>query len=180
MALLRSQREKDSLITFSTFTSVEKTLAEVVDRLMRNERLKKLLYYADKHALGLPNLNQEQTFGLLNEQIKIVPKLKVDPDTKPYIIISLDKFVPLPSQTTFRSISLSFDVLCAYDHWLLDDFKLRPYSIAGEIDGMINNSFINGSNVADFVGAQQLVLNEHLGGVSLYYNLETFFDDSTR
>jgi hypothetical protein len=78
--------------------------------------------------------------------------------------------------TTFRDVTLSFDVLCAYTDWKLDNFKLRPYSIAGEIDGMINQSSLK-NGIADFMGAKQLVLNEHLGGVSLYYNLETILDD---
>lgn len=178
MALLRDQREKSLLNRYSSFMSVEKTLEDVVKLCMGNERLKRLLYYTTPHALGLPKLTQEQSFSLLNENIKIVPKVKVDPDVKPYIIISLDKFVPQPNQTSFRSISLSFDILCAYDHWLLDDFKLRPYSIAGEIDAMVNNSFISSAGIADFTGASQLVLNEYLGGISLYYNLETFSDDT--
>jgi hypothetical protein len=176
MPLLRDQLNKQVMTSFATFVSVEKTLGEVVGLCMHNERLKRLLFYTDKHALSLPRLSQEQSFSLLNEQIKIVPKLKVDPDTKPYIIVSLDNFTPAANQTQFRSITLAFDILCSYDHWLLDDFKLRPYAIAGEIDGMVNNTGVD-SRVADFMGAKQLVLNEHLGGVSLFYNLETFFDD---
>jgi hypothetical protein len=177
MALLRDQKYKDSLNSWSSFLSVEKTLEEVVGLIMHNDRLLRLLYYTDKHALKLPQLTQQQAMSMLGEQIKIVPKIVVDPDTKPYIIISLDNFVPNPGQTTFRQITLSIDVFCAYDHWVLEDFKLRPYTIAGELDGMINNSFITGAGLADFMGAKQLVLNEHLGGCSLYYNLETFFDD---
>jgi hypothetical protein len=54
---------------------------------------------------------------------------------------------------SFRNISLSFDILCNYSDWKLDNFKLRPYSIAGEIDGMINQlTLANG--IADFVGAK--------------------------
>ncbi len=176
MALLRDQQYKDALNARSSFVSVEKTLEAVVRRLMSNERLKRLLYYSDPHALGLPRLTPAQSQSLLGESILIVPKIKADLDTKPYIIINLDRFVPNPGQTDFRQVLLSIDILCAYDQWNLGDFKLRPYVIAGEIDGMINNSSFS-SGVADFAGAKQLVLNEHLGGVSLYYNLETFGDD---
>lgn len=179
MPLLRDQHTKLATNTYSTFMTVEKTLAEVVDLFMKNERLKRLLFYPDKHALSLPKLTQEQSYSLLNNQIKIVPKLQVDDDVKPYVMISLDQFVPQPNQTTFRSISLSFDILSSYDYWLLDDFKLRPYAIAGEIDGMVNNSYFN-VGMADFIGARQLVLNEYLGGVSLLYNLEAFTDDVER
>lgn len=84
----------------------------------------------------------------------------------------------MENQTTFRSVQMSIDILCPFEHWQLDDFKLRPYSIAGEIDAMVNNSFISGIGVADFIGAQQLIINDNLGGISLYYNVETYGDDT--
>lgn len=177
MPLLRSQSERNMLGRYSSFASVESTLSKVVERLMKNDRLKRLLYYTDRHALGLPKLNQEQSYSLLNNQIRIVPKLTIDHDAKPYIIISLDNFVPFENQTTFRSFQLTFDVIVPFEFWQLDNFKLRPYAIAGEIDAMINNDFIFGSQVADFMGAKQLILNEALGGLSLYYNVETYIDD---
>lgn len=145
MPLLRSQSEKSMLGRYSSFASVESTLSKVVERLMKNDRLKRLLYYTDRHALGLPKLNQEQSYSLLNNQIRIVPKLTIDHDAKPYIIISLDNFVPFENQTTFRSFQLTFDVIVPFEFWQLDNFKLRPYAIAGEIDAMINNDFIFGS-----------------------------------
>ena len=177
MALLRTQQEKDMIGRHSSFTAVETTLAKVVDLLLRNDRLKRLLYYTDKHALGLPKLNTEQSMSLLNNQIKIVPKLQIDSDAKPYVILTLDNFVPNEDQTTFRSFTLGIDILCPYEFWPLGDFKLRPYSIAGEIDAMVNKSFVTSGGVADFMGAKQLLINENIGGLSLFYNVETLKDD---
>ncbi len=178
--MLKDKLEKQQLFQYSSFGIVEKTLQEVITLCLQSERLKKLLYYTDKHALGLPKLTQEQSFSLLNNQIKIVPKLEVDSDTKPYVIITMDNFDPVPGQTTFRNVTLSFDILCGYDFWSLDDFKLRPYSIAGEIDALINRSTITGFGIAEFALAKQLILNEHLGGLSLYYNLVSYNDDVKR
>lgn len=177
MALLRSQGDKALLGRYSSFNTVEKTLGNVVELLLKNERLKRLLYYTDRKALHLPKLNQEQTFSLLNTGIKIVPKLEVDHDAKPYIILTLDNFVPEENQTTFRSFQLQVDILCQYEHWNLEDFKLRPYAIAGEVDALINKSFITGMGIADFVGAKSLIL-EDMGGLTLYYNVEAFTDDT--
>lgn len=177
MALLRDQGNKDFIGRYSSFQSVDRTLGVVVERLLKSERLKRLLYYTDKHALKLPKLTQEQTLSLLNDQIKIVPKLNVDFDAKPYVLIMLDDFLPNDNQTTFRSFRLQFTIICRFEDWLLDDFKLRPYAIAGEIDGLINTSFSTGFGIADFLGAKQLIL-EDMGGLSLYYNVETFTDDT--
>lgn len=179
MALLRNQ-SNGLTAAYSSFQSVENILSKTVNLLLKNDRLKQLLYYTNRHALSMTRLNEEQTHSLIGNQIKIVPKITVEPDVKPYLILSLDNFIPDVGQTTFRSFQLVIDVLCSFDYWVLDDFKLRPYAIAGEVDAMINNSYISGPGVADFVGAKQLLLDYNVGGLSLYYNVETQGDDTKR
>lgn len=176
MPMLRDSREKSFIGRYSTFASVEKYLQDIVGVLMGNERLKRLLYYTDSKALSLPKLTQKQAYELLNHQIKVVPKIDLEPDAKPYIVISLDNFVPQEGQTTFRSVQLSFDIVAPFEYWPMEDFKLRPYSIAGEIDAMINHSnFFEG--IANFIGAKQLILNDYVGGLTLYYLIEVYGDD---
>lgn len=174
--MLRDSKDKAFIGRYSTFASVEKYLQDIVGTLMKNERLKRLLYYSDSKALSLPKLTQAQAYGLLGSQIGVVPRLNVEPDAKPYIIISLDNFIPQEGQTTFRSVQLSFDIVARFDDWPLEDFGLRPYSIAGEIDAMVNQSnFFDG--IAKFVGGKQLILNDYMGGITLYYQIEVYGDD---
>lgn len=92
--MLRDSREKSFIGRYSTFATVEKYLQDVVGVLMQNERLKRLLYYTDPKALSLPKLEQSQAYTLLNHQIKVVPQMILEPDAKPYIVISLDNFLP--------------------------------------------------------------------------------------
>lgn len=183
MAMRDKGKDIGIQIQYSSFATVEKVLQEVVNKLLYNRPLQKLLYYSDKHCLSLGDLTQDQVFSLLNNQIKIVPKLQVDEEVMAYVVISFDKFLPsLEAQTAFRDVSLSFDVLCHYKYWSLDDFKLRPYSIAGAIDGVINKSNFSdtGGGIANFVRADQLVLNEYLGGVTLQYTISTLGEDYDR
>lgn len=175
--------EKDTtgIISYTSFITVEKVLQDIVDKLAFHKPLQKLLYYSEKHCLSMKDLTQDQIFSLLGNQIKIVPKLQVDENVMAYIIISFERFIPTLSTTSFREITLSFDILCHYDYWSLDDFKLRPYSIAGAIDGTINkSSFAGVGGVANFVQAKQLVLNEYLGGVTLDYTISTLGEDYDR
>lgn len=102
--MLRDSREKQFIGRYSTFASVEKYLQDIVGVLMKNERLKRLLYYTDSKALALPKLTQKQAYGLLNNQILVVPQVNLAPDAKPYVIISLDNFIPGEGQTTFRQV----------------------------------------------------------------------------
>jgi len=46
---------------------------------------------------------------------------------------------------------------------------LRPYKIAGEIDAMFNKSKMTGIGTLQFLGANDLVLNEQLMGLTLMY-----------
>lgn len=174
--MLRDSREKQFIGRYSTFASVEKYLQDIVGTLMMNERLKRLLYYQDSKALSLPKLTQNQAFSLIGHQIKTVPQVNLEPDAKPYIVISLDNFIPQEGQTTFRSVQLTFDIVARFDDWQLEDFKLRPYSIAGEIDAMVNQSnFFDG--IAKFIGGKQLILADYIGGLTLYYQIEVYGDD---
>lgn len=176
MPMLRDSRDKSFIGRYSTFASVEKYLQDIVATLMKNERLKRLLYYTDPKALSLPKLEQKQAFTMLNSQIKVVPQLNLEPDAKPYVIVSLDNFTPQKGQTTFRSVQLSFDIVARFEDWPLEDFKLRPYSIAGEIDAMVNKShFFEG--IANFIGGKQLILNDYMGGITLYYQIEAYGED---
>ena len=177
--MLRDKTEKPLFNRYSSFTIVENTLSDVVQMLIKNPRLNRLLYYTDPAALSLPALTTDQTYSVLQNQIRIVPKLETESDAKPYVILTMDSFVPDEGQTTFRSCVLGVDIIVPYEYWKLQNFKLRPYSIAGEIDAMINKSTITSLGIANFAGAKMLLLSPEIGGVSLYYNVDSLKDDLT-
>ena len=46
---------------------------------------------------------------------------------------------------------------------------MRPYQIAGYIDGLMNQTRLSGIGTLQFMGAQEVVLNEYLGGMLIRY-----------
>lgn len=152
----------------SSFLSLEKDFNLIVSKILKNERLKKLLFYSNEHCLSLPDLTPQESFGLINNQIKLVPKIEVESLKTAQIIISCDNFTP-NENPQFRDNIISFDIICHFDQWNLGDFKLRPYVIAGEIDSMFNNKRLTGIGTLQFLGANQIVLNDEFAGVSLMY-----------
>ena len=62
----------------SSFLSIEKDIAIIINNLMKNERLKRLLYYTTPDALDRPNISDAETIGLIKNNIKLIPKIKVD------------------------------------------------------------------------------------------------------
>ena len=153
----------------SSFLSVEKDISIITDWMLKNNRLKKLLHYTTKDAMSKPNLTQEETIELIGKNIKLVPKLYIDGSVLAYIIISFDNFSPNASNPQFRDNIISFDIVCHFDQWQLQDFKLRPYRIAAELDTMFNEKHLTGIGTLKFLGASQIVLNNEYAGLSLMY-----------
>ena len=140
----------------------------IIDEMMKNERLKRLLYYTTNDALTKPNISAKDSVELMGKNIKIIPKLIVDKSVLQYIIISFDKFMET-SNPEFRDNLVEFDIICHFDQWQLTDFALRPYKIAAEIDSMFNDKKLSGLGKLDFVGASQIILNDEFGGICLLY-----------
>jgi len=62
-----------------------------------------------------------------------------------------------------------FDILCHYDTWQLEDFSLRPYKIAGELDFLFNDKRLTGIGKLEFLTASELFINTEYGGLCLCY-----------
>ena len=148
--------------------AVDKDLEIITKWIMNNKNLCKILYYTDRDALNRPALTDKQKLELMGKNIKIVPKLYVDRSVLAYIIISMDNFIP-SSNPQFRDNLISFDIICHFDQWHLQDFQLRPYRIAAEIDSMFDNQHLTGIGELHFVGASQIVLNDEFAGLTLMY-----------
>jgi hypothetical protein len=152
----------------SSFLSVEKDLSIITNMMLKNDRFKRLLYYSTSNALDLPNLTQDQSLELFGKYIKIVPKIYIDGSVLSYVIISFDNFTP-SGNPEFRDNIISFDIICHFDQWQLQDFQLRPYRIAAEIDTMFNDKHLTGIGKLNFLGANQLILNDEFAGLTLMY-----------
>ena len=153
----------------SSFLSVEKDMEIITNKILKNERLKKLLYYTTSDALDKPDIGEDASLELFGKNIKIVPKLYIDGSVLNYIIVSFDNFTPNSQNPEFRDNIVSFDVICHFDQWQLKGFQLRPYKIAAEIDSMFNNKHLTGIGNLEFMGANQLIINDEFAGFSLMY-----------
>lgn len=152
----------------SSFLSMEKDTGIIVNNILNNNRLKKLLYYTTNDALERDNLTEEQSLELLQNNIKLVPKFYVDGSVLNYILVRFDNFLE-SENPEFRDNTIAFDIVCHYDQWHLKDFALRPYKIAGEIDSMFNNKKLTGIGYLEFLGATQIVLTDEFAGLCLLY-----------
>lgn len=153
----------------SSFLSMEKDMGIITNMVLKNPRLKKLLYYTTNDCLSRPALTEDQSLELFGKNIRIVPKLFIDSSVLNYVVISFDNFAPNMTNPEFRDNMIHFEIICHFDQWKLKDFQLRPYRIAAEIDSMFNDKHLTGIGTLQFVGADQIVLNAEYAGLDLIY-----------
>ena len=160
----------------SSFLSVEKDMGIITNMMLKNNRLKKLLYHTTKDCLKKPKLTEDQTVELIGKNIKMVPKLTVDGSVLNYIIVTFDNFTRTENPE-FRDNIIEFDIICHFDQWQLQDFQLRPYMIAAEIDTMFNEKHLTGIGTLNFLGANQIILTDEFAGLCLMYRAVHGEDD---
>ena len=154
----------------SSFLSLEKDLRLITNMMLKNERLKKLLYYTTPDCMNKPILTEDESFALFGKNIKLIPKLYVDNSVLNYIIINFDNFTLNTTNPEFRDNIIEFDIICHFDQWQLKDFQLRPYRIAAEIDSMFDKKHLTGIGKLEFLGANQIILTDEYAGLCLMYN----------
>lgn len=174
MSIYNSNGTQGSTIPRQNFTDVGSNLRYILNRILKNDTLIKLLYYNDSDISSKPDLTDQQKVDLINDYIKIVPKLSKDPENKNYLIIQMDRFSPVSDDTRFRKLVLSFDIICHADNWIMNDYMLRPFKIMQELDSLFNMSKLSSLGPVTFISANQIVINEDLMGYSLYYSVDDF------
>ena len=153
----------------SSFLSTQKDMEIISNMIIKNNNLKKLLYYTSRDCLNKPNLTEDQTLELFGKNIKLVPKLYVDGSVLNYLVISFDNFITNQENPEFRNNLIEFDIVCHFDQWQLKDFQLRPYRIAAELDSMFNGKHLTGIGELEFLGATQILLTDEYAGLCLLY-----------
>ena len=154
----------------SSFLSMEKDMNIIIDNMLKNQRLAKLLHYTTPDCLDRENVSVEDRNNFLGKEIKNVPKLTVDGSVLNYIIINFDNFTLNTTNPEFRDNIIEFDIICHFDQWKLKDFQLRPYRIAAELDSMLDKKHLTGIGDLEFLGANQIILTDEFGGLCLMYS----------
>lgn len=159
----------DNIEPKSSFLSTQKDTNLIIQKIIKNKRLQRLLYYNTKDCLNQPNLNEDQVLGLIQNNIKLVPKIKIDKSIYNYLLIGFNNFTKNRTNPEFRDNIIEIDILCHFDQWVLSDFKLRPYMIAAELDSMLDKEKLTGIGRLEFLTANKIIENDEFGGVCLVY-----------
>lgn len=177
----------------SSFLSVDKDIESIIRKLFvdskpHSEELKRLLVINTEDCLRdrtnpkyLEKIKSMTVDKLIKDgYVRIVPKIErgENQEEQTYIVISFDNFSPNDSNPYYRDCTVMIDILCHPDHWYLGNYQLRPIKIAGYIDGILNGSRLSGIGTFQFMGCNELILQNDLCGYCLVYSATHGVDDA--
>ena len=175
----------------SSFLSCEKDAEAIVRKLFVDSRpysdyLKRLLLINTPDCLNdmtnpeyIKIINKTSVQDLHEKQyVRFEPKLLLgeNEEVKSYIRISFDHFTP-SKNLEFRDCIVEIDIICHPEYWNLGNYRMRPLKIAGYIDGILNKCKLSGIGTLQFLGCNELVLDENLAGYCLMYSATHGSDD---
>lgn len=155
----------------NNFLAISKDWSIITEKLIKNDKLLKLIYYNTSDALSKPNLTDEEKEKLINKNILPYPYIPEDDDVENYIQVLFDNFLPNRNNTQYIDNTIIITILCNRQNWILENWQIRLYSIANEIMNMINNQKFSGIGRAEFIGGASLVPSEHVIGMTLNFNV---------
>lgn len=124
---------------------IGQNLQRIVQRLIANQDLVKLLYYTDKDPLSNPDLTSAELKEKVFEKlIKIVPKVGSKETATSIVAIRVERGTQNAENDEFRDITLKVEVFVPLTQWIIKDTNLRPFAILGEIQKSLNGKTVNG------------------------------------
>lgn len=131
-------------------------------------------YQREIERFDLHRLHEEQ-------YIRSSPRILLSEheQVKTYLMVQFDDFVPTEN-TQYRDCVINFSIVCHLDVWEIEDYGLRPWLIAGYVDGILDKARLTGIGTLQFSGAAQMILNEHFAGVTMNYVATHGHDDETK
>lgn len=154
----------------SSFLGMSKDTSLIMNKILSNRKVLKLLYYTGRDWEQKPDLTATQIKELFKKkQISNIPKITVDEEKLSYLRITYDSFTPNATNPFYRDHLVELKIICHFDDWDLDNYELRPYRIAGELDSMLDGQHLTGIGKLNFIGADQDIYDDEFGGLTLRY-----------
>lgn len=154
----------------SSLLGMPKDAALIIDKIISNQNVLKLLSYGTRDWKDKPIVNNDMIKEMFNtKQISSVPRIKIDKNEKTYLRLTYGTMTRNSSNPEYRDNTFGIDIVSHYDIWDLGDFELRPYRIAGEIDSMLDGAHLTGIGQLEFITAAPYIYDEEFAGVSLTY-----------
>lgn len=118
-------------------------LQKIVNRLLANEDLLKLLYYTDQDPLN-PQKAVPNKMEVFEEYLKVTPRVGTKDSPHSEVIIYIWRAGKLPGNKEFKNVQIKVDVIVPLTQWAIMDTNFRMFAILGRIQESLDGKTING------------------------------------
>ena len=140
------------------FEDLGRALNKIAQKLANDKSLCLLL-----KDMSTTPLDESKNFVLpqtiLNDAIRIKPKVEPYEVTQGFVIISIPNF-GVGDNMDFNDATITIDVICPIDKWLIDDICPRPYKIMERVYDCLQSSRVTGIGTMEFISCSQNVIYE--------------------
>lgn len=120
-------------------------LQKIVNRLLANDDLVKLLYYEEDDPMSQPALSMEaKEKEVFEKLIKTVPRVGTKDTAKSVIVVYVQRAGKLSGNKEFRNVKILVDVIVPLTQWYIRDTNFRPFAILGQIQSSLDDKTVNG------------------------------------
>lgn len=149
-------------------------LKKLMERLLANQTLLKLLYYKDNDPLSKPDLTEQQKKEeVFQELIKIVPKFTREENERAAVSIRVIK-ARNTKNPEFDYIEIGIESIVPLDQWIIKDINLRPFMIMSEIEKSLANKSVNGLGHLRYVGFDLTFLTEEASCYEQLFEVDSY------
>jgi hypothetical protein len=158
----------------SSKTGFNLYIDKILQALLSNDNLMKLLYYNTSDALMKPNLTQEQKIAMIYN--RIFPYSFISntvTEEVSYINMSFRNFRQIPNSRVYQAGKIYFLINCHKNIWRTD-FGLRPLCIMNEILETFTNSKTAGLGELRFSSSDECAYDKDLCGFYVAFDIIDF------
>lgn len=149
-------------------------LQKICSRLLANDNLVKLLYYADLDPLDKTALTAEQKQKIFNDLICVIPKVGTRTDSKSVIAVYIPRAAGLSGNSEYKTVTIAIDVFVPMTQWIIKDSNLRPFAIMGEIQNSLNGKTINGLGKIKGGDFELVLLTDEMSGYRQMFTITEY------
>jgi hypothetical protein len=157
----------------SRFSELGTNIVGVIERLLEDKELLKLLYYECEDPLSQPDVPNPNS--LIFNNIYPLPKIPEVEESQKSIVSIIFSDAKLSKNLKFKDYKVYFDIMVHIDLWRIKG-SIRPYEIAQRIDDVFNE--LRGTELStgniNFCGFRSVRYNNVYYGFTLSYDVTNF------
>lgn len=170
-------REDDKKSQVLFLKEMGPNLVRIINKLLSNQTLLRLLTYTDKDPLDpdKPNIKKRSVYqDGAHGNIRIVPMLPNKEDETSVLVLRVNRGVPASTNEEVLNIFFTIEIFVPMTQWVIKGDNLRPYAIMGEIQKSLQNEFINGLGTIRGSGFQSNFITEEMTNFMMHYTITQF------